>query len=64
MRTGKSLQAWNQGGYRERYAMERGNKSVKFENGRELWVYTYSKWADYQDANGATYDVTNGKWIG
>lgn len=64
-RTGDSLKAWEQGGYRERYAMERGNKATKFDNrGHKLWVFTYSKWADYQDANGATYDVTEGRWVG
>lgn len=56
--------AYESAGYREKYAMERGNKTTRFDNrGHKLWVFTYSKYTEYQDANGATYDVTEGRWV-
>ena len=51
-------------GWREKYAMKNGNKNVKYVNGRVLYVWTYSKYREYQDANGATFDATNGRWVG
>ena len=51
-------------GWREKYAMKNGNKNVKYVNGRVLYVWTYSKHREYQDANGATFDATNGRWVG
>ena len=51
-------------GWREKYAMKNGNKSIKYVNGRVLYVWTYDKHREYQDANGATFDATNGRWVG
>lgn len=57
--------AYAEGGYREKYAMEHGKRSVKRDNrGHTLWVYRYSTEIEYQDANGATYDATEGRWVG
>jgi len=55
--------AINEAGYRERYAMEHGNRKTKHERGHTLWVFRYSADDEYQDANGATFDVTEGRWI-
>lgn len=66
MKKFKSLEmkkAYEMGGFRERYAMDNGNKAIINENGRVLWRFTYSKYKEYQDANGATYDLTAQKWI-
>ena len=49
--------------WREKYAMKNGNKNIKRVNGRVLYVWTYDKYREYQDANGATFDATNGKWV-
>ena len=48
---------------RERYAIEHGTRTLKYNGDRKLWVFKYSADDPYQDANGATYDVTNGKWV-
>ena len=68
MQTGKQIGkpqlAYNRAGYRERYAMMKGTKETKRMNGHTLWVFSYSADDEYQDANGATYDVTEGRWIG
>jgi len=56
--------ALERAGYRERYAMEHGKKETKTENGHKLLIFNYSPEYEYQDANGATYDVTEGRWIG
>ena len=50
-------------GYRERYAMEHGQRVVFFQNGKEFWKFSYSPDAEFQDANGATFCVANGKWV-
>lgn len=55
--------AYETAGYRERYAMENGNKSVIYVNGQKCFKFTYSKYAEYQDANGATYNTVTGRWI-
>lgn len=61
----KELNAWTYAGWRERYAMEEGNKTVVTDDrNHELWVYTYGSEKNYQDANGATYDATEGRWVG
>lgn len=57
--------AYETAGYREKFAMEHGKRSVKRDRrGHTLWVYKYSPDVDYQDANGATYDATEGRWVG
>lgn len=55
--------AYTVGGWRERYAMENGNKTVVYINGHKCYKYTYSKHREYQDANGATFDTVRGCWI-
>lgn len=50
-------------GYRERFAMEHGNASVVYINGHKCKKYTYSKYNEYQDANGAIYDTVTKEWI-
>ena len=55
--------AYSAGGFRERYAMEHGNKTIIYINGHKCYKYTYSTRAEYQDANGATYDTARGAWI-
>ena len=60
----KRSRAWETAGYRERYAMEHGRKSVHRDNrGHTLITYRYSKFTEYQDANGAVYDATEGRWV-
>ena len=55
--------AYTVGGWRERYAMENGNKTVVYINGHKCYKYTYSANKEYQDANGATFDTVRGCWI-
>lgn len=62
-RSKEKQKAYNNGGFRERYAMEHGNSSVIFINGYKCIKYTYSKSNDYQDANGATYNTITKQWI-
>lgn len=50
-------------GYREKYAMDHGQRIVFFQNGKEFWKFSYSDTDEYQDANGATWDVKENKWI-
>lgn len=66
MKNFKSLEmktAYKNGGYRERYAMENGNRTIIFINGHKCFKFTYSSRNEYQDANGATYNVDLEKWI-
>ena len=61
----KFSEAWKNAGVRERYAMENGRLySHKDERGHIMWRFTYSSYDKYQDANGATFDVTEGVWVG
>lgn len=55
---------WTRAGWRERYAMKNGNARKVCDGGRVLVVFTYSKFDNYQDANGATWDTTRRAWIG
>lgn len=55
--------AYKNGGARERYALENGNKSILFVRGHKCFKFTYSKKKAYQDANGATYDTVTKNWI-
>ena len=55
--------AYTVGGWRERYAMENGNKTVIYINGHKCYKYTYSAHREYQDANGAIFDTVRGCWI-
>lgn len=55
--------AYTVGGFRERYAMEHGNRQIIYINGNKCIKYTYSTKKEYQDANGATFDTVRGCWI-
>lgn len=55
--------AYSVAGYRERYAMENGNKSIIYVNGCKCFKFTYSQYKEYQDANGATYNTVSKSWI-
>ena len=55
--------AYNNAGWRERYAMEHGNATTVYINGDKCIKYTYSTRAAYQDANGATYNTNKKQWI-
>lgn len=66
MKNYKSLEmveAYKNGGYRERYAMENGNKTIVYVDGRKCFKFTYSNKKEYQDANGAIYDTERKSWI-
>ena len=63
MKSSETMKAYAAAGFRERYAMEHGNKSIIFVNGHKCIKYTYSKYKEYQDANGATFDTVRGVWI-
>ena len=62
-RSQEMREAYNNGGYRERYAMENGNKSVIYVHGQKCYKFTYSTSKEYQDANGATYNTVTKDWI-
>lgn len=55
--------AYNNGGIRERYAMEYGNATTVYIGGEKCTKYTYSRHNPYQDANGATYNTVRKMWI-
>ena len=66
MKTPKSAEmkkAYDSAGFRERYAMEHGNRTTVYINGHKCYKYTYINAKEYQDANGATYDTVRGSWI-
>lgn len=50
-------------GWRENYAIEHGNKTVIYVNGEKCLKFTYSKFAEYQDANGAIYNTVRRCWV-
>ena len=43
--------------------MDNGNKTVVYINNHKCYKFTYSQYAEYQDANGATYDTVTKNWI-
>lgn len=55
--------AWETGGYREKFAVKRGNRSIIYVNNQKCLKFTYSKNLDYQDANGATFNTVTKQWI-
>ena len=55
--------AYNAAGFRERYAMENGNRATIYINGHKCIKFTYSTSKEYQDANGAIFDTVTGQWI-
>lgn len=62
-RTIETEKAYKSAGWRERYAMEHGNRATIYINGEKCYKYTYSSNISYQDANGATFNVARGVWI-
>mgnify|MGYP004613317535 CR=1 FL=1 len=56
--------AYEKAGYRERYAMENGNKREVYVNSHRCLKFTYSSRKEYQDANGALWDTVRKQWIG
>lgn len=50
-------------GWRENYAIEHGNKTVIYVNGEKCFKFTYSKYNEYQDANGAIYNTVRRCWV-
>ena len=63
-RIGHMQLARNRAGYRERYAMDHGKREIKVVGKHTLWIFRYSSDDPYQDGNGATYDVTEGRGRG
>ena len=66
MKTFKSAEmkmAYNNGGFRERYAMENGKKKIVYINGEKCYQFTYAENLEYQDGNGATYNTIRKNWI-
>lgn len=61
--TKQKIDAYTAGGFRERYAMENGNHTTVYINGHKCFKFTYSTKKEYQDANGATFDIVRGVWI-
>ena len=61
--TQEQIKMYSAGGYRERYAMEHGNRATVYISGNKCIKFTYSKKIPYQDANGATFDTVRGAWI-
>lgn len=59
----ETIDMWNNAGVRERYAMDNGNKRVVYINNNKCYKFTYSKYKEYQDGNGAIYDTVRKCWI-
>lgn len=56
--------AFTAAGWRERYAMQHGKREyITMANGERVIKFTYSRRAEYQDANGAVYSINRGAWI-
>lgn len=60
----KNQEMYNKAGYREKYALRHGNRATIYINGHKCYKFTYSRYNEYQDANGATYDTVTRTWIG
>lgn len=58
------MRQYKNGGYRERFAMSKGNRRIVFINGHKCYRYNYAPTVEYQDANGAIYDTVTETWIG
>ena len=56
-------EAYRLAGFRERFAMDNGNRATLYINGAKCYKWTYSNGIEYQDANGATYDTARRAWI-
>lgn len=58
------IEAYKNGGYRERYAMDNGNKTIVNFGGHKCLKFTLNKNDSYQDANGSLYDTVEKRWRG
>lgn len=59
----QKMDAYKNGGFRERYALENGKSKIIYVNGNKCYKFTYSEHVEYQDANGAIYDTIRKCWI-
>lgn len=50
-------------GFRERYAVMNGERETKTIRNHKCYTFVYSDDAEYQDANGATYNTVTNTWI-
>lgn len=57
------LKAHQNGGFRERFAMDNGHKQIIFINGEKCYKFTYSSGLKFQAGNGATYNTVRNAWI-
>jgi len=57
------IRMYENGGYRERYAMTKGRRRIVYIRGHLCFKFTYAPTVEYQDANGATYDTVTETWI-
>lgn len=55
--------AFTTAGWREKYAINNGKQIYTTINNDRCIIYKYSNRLEYQDGNGATYNITTGKWI-
>jgi hypothetical protein len=56
-------EAFRLAGFREKFAMENGNRATLYINGAKCYKWTYNTRETYQDANGATFDTVRRAWI-
>lgn len=59
----ETIKMYRAGGFRERYAMEHGNRATVYISGEKCYKFTYSTAREYQDANGAIYNTVRGEWV-
>ena len=55
--------AYAKGGWRERYAMDKGTESKVVFAGEKCLRYDYDINDPYQDANGAMWSIDRQKWV-
>lgn len=63
MRNAMEIRMYNNGGYRERFAMTKGSRRIVYIRGHLCFKFCYAPTVEYQDANGATYDTVTETWI-
>jgi hypothetical protein len=56
--------AYELAGVREKYAMLAGTQETVFVNSKECRRFILPEDSEFQDANGATYDILGKRWIG
>lgn len=57
-------EAKRKAGYREKFAIKHGNPVIVVYGNKTCIKFDYSFDYDYQDANGATYEISSKRWIG